>query len=514
MGALLVWVLGTVSPVSAVSAQCPDGTPPPCAARPARAAAAAPTSVAVLYFDNLSRDTADAYVADGLTEELIARLGQIERLQVKSRTAVQRYRGRPIDDPTSLGRTLGVAHLVSGSVRRGAGRLRVTVEMTRASTGVRVWGNTYERGVDDLMAVETDIAQAIAEGVGGQLAPAERRSLAARPTANPAAYDRMLRGNFSLARRTGADARRAITEFEAAVRIDPAFAQVWARVGLAYYLFLDWGWPWPGLSAESLLSRGFVAADRALALDSTTSDAWMARGLLLTHRDPAGHAGAVPALERAVQLDPRNAEAWHQLGGILMTQWRDPAAVHRAFGRALALDPQRMITLTNLGLVYRYEGREAEGLVILDSAVATNPDAYYPRVTRGWSRLLLGDLAGARADADAAERLRPADFILASEALSVAVLAASGDSAAARTRAEAVGAIIGDGGALSYGLASYVAMAFTASGQHDRAIAALARARAEGASLWFTMLDPVFAPLRRHPGYQPLLAEVRPPWAR
>jgi len=495
-------------------AQCPDGSPPPCARAAARAAGPAPTSVAVLYFDNLSRDTGDAYVADGLTEELIARLGQIERLQVKSRTAVQRYRGRPIDDPTSLGRTLGVAHLVSGSVRRGGGRLRVTVEMTRAATGVRVWGNSYERGADDLMAVETDIAQAIAEGVGGQLAPAERRSLTARATTDPAAYDRMLRGNFSLARRTGSDARRAIAEYEAAVRIDPSLAQAWARIGLAYYLFLDWGWSWPGLTADSLLARGFGAADRALAQDSANSDAWMARGLLLTYRDPFTQAGAVPALERAVQLDPRNAEAWHQLGGTLMAQGRDPAAALRAFERALALDPQRMITLVNLGALIGYQGRDTEALAVLDSAVAANPDSYYARLGRGWIRLRLGDMAGSGADADAVERMRPADFTMDSEPLIIAVLAARGDSAVARVRADRLveSVDIGRGGAPWP--ATYVALAFMATGRSERAVAALEGARRTGIALWFGMLDPNLAPLRGNPRFARLLAEVRPPWAR
>ncbi len=498
---------------ASLAAQCPDGSPPPCARVAARAAGPAPTSVAVLYFDNLSRDTADAYVADGLTEELIARLGQIERLQVKSRTAVQRYRGRPIDDPTSLGRTLGVAHLVSGSVRRGGGRLRVTVEMTRASTGVRVWGNSYERGADDLMAVETDIAQAIAEGVGGRLAPSERRTLVARPTADPAAYDHLLRGNFHLARRTGVDARRAIGEYEAAVRLDPSLAPAWARIGLAYYLFTDWGWSWPGMTADSFLVRGFAAADRALALDSANSDGWTARGLLLAIRDPVAQAGAVEALERAVQLDPRNAEAWHQLGGALLYQRREVPG-RRAFERALALDPLRMITLTNLGLLLHYYEHDLEALVILDSAVATSPDAYYPRLYRGWARLRLGDLPGARTDADAAVHLRAADFIMDSEALAVAVMAAEGDSAGARARTERLGSMIGDRGPLTYQPAMYAATAFVATGQTSRAIATLDRARAQGVVLWWAMLDPYLEPLRGDPRYQRLLAAVRPPWAR
>ncbi|MGH2668314.1 MAG: hypothetical protein ACRDH5_04195, partial [bacterium] len=119
--------------------------------QPARAASApARNSVAVLYFDNLSRDTADAYLADGLTEEIIARLGQVERLRVKSRTAVQHYRGRSVGGPATLGRALGVPYLVNGTVRRAGPRLRVSVELVRAATGDRVWGDQYDRTQADL----------------------------------------------------------------------------------------------------------------------------------------------------------------------------------------------------------------------------------------------------------------------------------------------------------------------------------------------------------------------------
>ena len=279
--------------------------------------------MAVLYFDNLSRDTADIYLADGLTEELITRLGQIERLQVKSRTAVQRYRGRSIDDPAVLGRTLSVAHLVSGTVQRGAGRLRVTVELTRATTGVRVWGERYERSSDDLMVVEAEIAQAIAEGVGGRLAPAERRALIARPTRNPAAYDYFLRGNHFIARRTPVDARLAIEQYQQALHIDSTFTGALARIGYAYALFLNWGWPFPGLTPDSMLTRGFAVADRALVLDSAAADAWMARGYLLGFRYPRTYDSVNAAFDRAIALDPRNAEAHHQYGFLLLMAGAD-----------------------------------------------------------------------------------------------------------------------------------------------------------------------------------------------
>jgi TolB-like protein/Tfp pilus assembly protein PilF len=491
-------------------AQCPDGTPPPCAAPvPRPAAPPAPTSVAVLYFDNISRDTSDAYLAEGLTEELITRLGQVPRLQVKSRNAVRRFRGEAAGDPAAVGRALGVAHLVSGTVRREGARLRVTAELTRAATGVRVWGDVLEGTDADLMNVEAQIASAIATAIGGRLAPAERQFLAARPTANPEAYDHLLRGDFHLAKRTGLEARQALAEYEAAVRLDPGFARAWARVGLVYYLFVDWVWSFPGVTSDSLLARGFAASDRALVLDSGNADAWTLRGILLTYRNPTTLAGAVPALERAVHLEPRNAEAWHLLGSILAVPRQTEEAI-AALRRALQLDPLRPVTLVNLGQVLTYEGREADAEHVLDSAVAVDPGWYNPYAFRGWVRLRRGDRAGALADADAAVRLRPPGYLLDSEPLVVALLASGGDSAAARARADQLARSVDEGGPLHYLPASSAAIALAWAGEADRAMSFLERARGGGVQTWWAMRDPAFASLRTDARFQRLLADLRP----
>ena len=128
----------SVSPSVRLSAtQCPDGAPPPCrgATRPA---APALNSVAVLYFENATRDTNDAYLSDGITEEIISRLAGIERVTVRSRYLVRRYRGAALEDPAAVGRALNVTYLVSGSVRRAGGRLRVNAELIRAAGGAQV----------------------------------------------------------------------------------------------------------------------------------------------------------------------------------------------------------------------------------------------------------------------------------------------------------------------------------------------------------------------------------------
>src|SRR5439155_25537792 len=159
--------VAVVSTWTGLSAKGPDGSTPPChgATRPA---APASNSVAVLYFDNLSRDTADAYLADGLTEDIIVRLGQIERLAVKSRNAVKRFRERAAEDPAVLGRSLGVAYLVSGSVRRAGARLRVTVQLVRAADGLQVWGDVFDRSSGELLSIGEENARAVAAAVAGR----------------------------------------------------------------------------------------------------------------------------------------------------------------------------------------------------------------------------------------------------------------------------------------------------------------------------------------------------------
>jgi TolB-like protein/tetratricopeptide (TPR) repeat protein len=487
----------------ALAAQCPDGSPPPCGHAGPRAPA--PNSVAVLYFDDLSRDTSDAYVADGMTEELITRLGQIDRLQVKSRTAVQRYRGRPIDDPAVVGRTLNVAHLVSGTVQQGGGRLRVTVELTRAASGMRIWGESYERPTDDLMAVEAEIAQAIAQGVGGRLAPGERRSLAVRATRNPGAYDHFLRGNSFLARRTPADVRLAIEQYEQAVHLDSTFTGALARIGYAYALFLDWGWPFPGLTWDSVLTRGFAVADRALALDSSAADAWMARGYLLSFRNPRTFEGVNAAFQRAIALDPRNAEAHHQYGYLLL--YSGGSAGGRAEEeRALALEPERPISLLTLASERRFAGRFDEARTLVDSALAVDPGAGYAYARRSLWRPVT-DVTGARADAEAAVRLRSADYPIEAEAALAAAEFRGGDIAAARARLERLSrSLVVVGPQAGY----CTAMAFAVTGDGEGALAVLERMVPRGAVLWSIMRDPWFDAIRTDPRFLRLFEESRP----
>lgn len=489
-----------------LGAQCPDGTPPPCGPR---RPSPAPT-VAVLYFDNRSADTSDRYLADGLTEELIARLGQVRRLSVRSRTAVHRFRGRAGEDPGALGRALGAAYLVSGSVRRAGLRIRVTVELVRTATGRLVWGEQYDRTETDLLALEEEVASRIATAVAGRLVPGERAALAARPTGNPAAYDHLLRGNFYLARRNPRDAARALGEYEEAIRLDPGFARALGRLAYGYAVFLDWGWDYRGLPPESLVARGLGFVDRAMRRDSSGSDGWMARAFLLSHRDPRTFDGVAAAFERAIGLDPRNAEAYHQYGWI---RWvlGDDSAASRMFHQALHLEPGRVITLEHLGRL-EFAGRHyAEARRWLDSALALEPGFAWLHEWRARLLLAQGDTAGARSEAVTAVRLGVPE---GGEEVLTLVEWHAGDTVSAWARLARFLGTLPDRGPLKLQEAVYAAPSLVALGREERALELLERVRPRGGVFWSHLRMREFDAIRPHPRFQRIVEDSRPPGAR
>ncbi len=498
---ILTMFLSVGPTVRPSDAQCPDGSPPPCrgAARPA---APPSNSVAVLYFANRSRDTADAYLADGLTEEIITRLGQVERLIIKSGSAVRRFRGAPPDDPVALGRALGVAHLVTGSVRRMGSGLRVTVELVRAANGVHVWGEQYDRRDADVLAIEEAVSRAVVTSITGRLLPGERATLASRPTTSTEAFDHFLRGNHFLAQRVVA---RAVTEYEIAARLDPQFADALARSALGYGLSLDWDL-YSDVPSDSLLARGEAAAERALQLNPRSSDAWMARGYLLSFRHPLTYEGGAEALRRAIALEPRNAEAFHYRGMTLFELGDDSAAA-AALHHALAIDPLRPITLMYLGRMEIIAHRYAAALRWLDSALTVEPGFAIALGHRLRVRLLQGDTTQARRDAQVLAGMGVNDFGLTASVLAL-VEARTGDTLAARVRLDRELGTSAAGG-LGYRRAGWLTVGLVAADETERALGLLEGLR-PSRRLWDVLRYPEFDAIRSNPRFQRLVEESRP----
>ena len=394
-----------VLPVTVSAQQCPDGTPPPCtgAAAPARPA---PYSVAVLTFDNGSRDTSAQYLAEGLADQISTRLGGVARLTMISRSAVRRLRNPERQSIQQIGRSLNAAYLLGGSIRAAGGRVRVNVEAVRAATGEAVWSEAYDRASDDLIGLEESIATEVAAGVAGRLSPQERRVLGNRVTANSRAYEQFLRGNVLLARRSAGALRDAIVAYQAATAADFGFADAYARLAYAYVMCLNWD----SGDVDSLLALARGATARALRLNPRSSDAWMASGWRLFLWSALWRVGSddsllasLAAFRRAVDLNPRNDEAWHQYGATLL--FVNDSASLDALRRALALDPTRAVTYSDLAATYYRMGRNDRALEASDSAVALEPDGPF-RMNRALYRLQAGDTAGAIADT----RLSPSPF--------------------------------------------------------------------------------------------------------
>jgi TolB-like protein/Tfp pilus assembly protein PilF len=491
--------------------QCPDGTPPPCGAAPrALATGHAPdaNSVAVLPFENVTRDTSYAYLADGLASSIATSLAQVPRLQVRSPGFVRRVSQSGLRDQRALGRQLDVRYIVEGEFQRGGDRIRVAVRLVALPSGTERWGDAYTRPNADLLGVQEDIAREVATRIAGALLPPETRALAARPTHNPAAYDLVLRGNFNLTQRSASSVRRAIEAYEAAARLDSTYADPLARVAYADGLIVFYGWDF-GLPADSVLARGVAAADRALRLDSASSDAWMARGLLLTRREPLTYQGVIPALTRAVALDPRNTEAWHQLGTTLQYLGKS-AASDSALRRAVALEPDRFVTLSNLATSAELDGRPAEAKFWNDSALAVNPTFVTALEDRLDLAIARHDTATARAAAAALDRDRPAPEVPIAMSALAAYDSWRGDTASARARAER--AVQAFGGATRVlWLGAPTAMSLASAGELDRAMDLLERLQPHGIDMHLFLRLPAFDRVRTTPRFMRLFAETQPP---
>lgn len=474
-----------------LAAQCPDGSAPPCSPTVARTAPPPGNSVAVLYFE--ARDTADAYLADGLTEDLTSLLSGVPTVAVKSPGVVRRAQHAAPGNSLAIARALGVRYLVDGSVRRVGTRVRVSIQLLNGATAIGAWGDVFDRTPDELLALPSMIAREVATRVGGPAPASAAAELGTLRTRSPAAYDHFLRGNFLLARRSPEFTAQAIGEYREAERLDSTFTAAIGRAAYAYAIARTNYYRLPDTPLESLVVRGLSLVDRALHQDPASSDVWMARGFLLAFAQPRTLDSSLDAFQRAITLDPKNAEAHHQYGQVLAWLGRLGDA-DREYHQALALDPSRMMSYNDLAYSVHYRDT-ALAVALADSAVALDP---LSRRTRAGARLVAGDVAGALADAELANRLRPRDIVM--ENLLAMVLARAGNIDSARI-------LIAHWPGRTD---NYMAMAaLVAVGDTAAALDRFERAQPDP-SYWAYLHRPEFDALHGNPRYERLLAALRP----
>ena len=289
----------------------------------------------MLPFENLSEDKTNAYFVDGMQDEVITRLAKIGELRVISRTSTQRYRTRSAN-LAEIARELGVSHLVEGTVQRVGDRVRINVQLIRAVNEGHLWAEVYDRNLTDIFAVQSELASAIANSLQLTLTGREREAVTQKPTNNLAAYDAYLRG-IDLSSRPGqnpADEKKAAEAFEEAVRIDPQFADAWARLArqCASIFFLQFD------ATPARQERARVAAETATRLAPASPETLLANAYYRYHvlHD---YAGARDLFEKLRGELPSSSEAIEALARIARRQsrWNDSL---RLFEEAEKLNPR------------------------------------------------------------------------------------------------------------------------------------------------------------------------------
>jgi len=305
--------------------------------KPAGPEAAAPPSIAVLPFINMSSDKETDYFSDGITEELINALAHVDGLRVASRTAVFATKGKELGIQ-QLGQQLNVGTLLEGSVRREGNALRITAQLIKVSDGYHLWSESYDRESKGIFAIENEIARAIAGALRRKLAGVKQG------TSDVAAHDLYLQGRFYWNKRTREGIRKAIGLLEEATRRDPAYALAWNGLADALTLRVEYD----GARRDEVLPRAKEAARRALELDPSLGEAHASLGLIANaERD---YPSAEAEYRTAIELSPNYALPHMWLGLVLMNDGRLDRA-REEMERALQLDPLSLIANENRGEV-------------------------------------------------------------------------------------------------------------------------------------------------------------------
>jgi TolB-like protein/Tfp pilus assembly protein PilF len=329
-------------------------------------------SIAVLPLLNESGDASQDYFSDGLSEELISALGQVRDLKVIGRNSSFQFRGAQQDDTAGIGAKLGVATLLEGTVRKQGDTVRIVASLVNTADGSQLWSQTYERQLKDVFAVQAEIATSVANALKATLFGRAIEATDKPPGGSMAAYDALLQGRYYAERRNRADYSKAVAHYGEAIRLDPDYALAYARLAIAEQWFLDWAIEDPAERAPTqALARQH--ARRAVALRPDLAVAQGALGVVQAWSD-LDIASAEATLQRAVSLDPGNAETLYQLADVTATQGRLDEAV-AMMRNVLALEPLNASFHFYTGQFLLAAGRLDEAEAELERAIDLQPAA-------------------------------------------------------------------------------------------------------------------------------------------
>lgn len=467
-----------------------DGVPPASPELPAMPA------VAVLPFDDLAPDPGQDFFADGMTEIMITDLGKVSGLRVISRLSAMSYKGT-VKAPPIIARELGVDYLLQGSVLRAEDQVRITTQLVDGALDEVLWSESYERPLQGILALQREVARAVAAQIEVRLTPREADALAAPAAVDPRALDLYLEGRQAWNERTVSSIRRGVERFERALEIEPSYAL--AHVGLAESYQVLGDLPFYAMPAREADGRAQAHAERALELDPTLGEAYAALALVDAHR--YDWQGAEAKFKRAIELSPSYATAYQWYGERLLLQQRWDEAL-KAFWMAELLDPLSAIIKGQLGRLMIYRRRYQQAADYFSRLTVESPSFWLNYYGLATAHLELGKTQDALSAIERAVELSGGTSF--ARAVAAAIRAEAGDPAPAIAMIEELTAP----GAERLP-PTMIANLAVAAGDRERALSELERGLITGdPSLPFINTDPIFDPVRDEPRFREILRTI------
>ncbi len=452
--------------------------------------------IAVLPFSNMSPDPNDEYFADGITEELIATISKISEVSVVSRTSMMQYRKnpRPIRE---VAVELQAGTILEGSVRKAGNKVRVTIQLVDAAQDKHEWSESYDRGLEDIFAIQSDISQNVAEVLKVHLLANERKRLQNVPTRSVDAYTLFLKGRNHLNERTHQGFQKAIGYFEEAIQRDPKFAAAYAGLADCYNLLENWGF----MSPQAAWPKAMAYAVKAIELDDTLAEAHTSMAMCLApmKRD---WAGAEREYRRAIDLNPSYSTGhyWYAYN-LLQVQRRWDEAI-REVKEAGKLDPFSSIIAVNKGRILFWAGRREEALEQFRLALRMNQEFAYAHAEFGTALVSMSFIDEGTAEIEKALKLSP-DDTWPKARLAYAYMAAD-----RKTDAEKILRELKEISSHRYLPGTVIASVYAVLGEKDSAFEWLNRAVQEGTSDICFLSESLYDGLRTDPRFRKLLERI------
>src|SRR5216117_346638 len=456
-------------------------------------------SIAVLPFDNLSRDPDNAYFCEGVQDEILTRLAKVADLKVISRTSTQHFKSAP-DNLPQIAKQLGVMHILEGSVQKANDQVRVNVQLINALTDAHLWADTFDRKLTDIFAVETEIAKTIADTLQAKLTGSEKNAISKKPTENPAAHELYLQGRYFWSKRSAANLRKSIDYFNQAIAQDPNYALAYAGLAQAWMVLPAYN----GGAPVECTPHAEAAARKALSLDETLSDAVAVLASIKAEYD-FDFPDARSEYERAIQLNPNDATACHWFSTDCLATTGDHVSELAEMQRAAELDPLSLVINTNLGNAYLHNNRLDEAIAQFRKAIEMDPNFYFAQWSYGQALMLQKKIPEAIAQFEKAASITDDPIPLAMLGLAYGVNGRKDD-------AQKILARLLESRAQRFTPAYSLALVCLGLGDQDQAINWLEESYREhdGNNIAAIRIDPSLAPLHGNPRFEALAEKIVP----